>query len=170
MSDALWPLCLPFPPQISSLAFSPDGTSLASADAGGTLVAWDLAASKRLATASQHKGPVWSLAYSQGDGALLASGGADNTVRIWNAKPAAAGGAAGQQPGGTAAGAAAAQQQGQGAAGGQQPGGGAAGSEPYGLLATWRTKMTPVFGLRFTTRNLLLGSGALTLPQRAPRG
>jgi hypothetical protein len=28
--------------------------------------------------------------------------------------------------------------------------------------------MTPVFGLRFTSRNLLLGSGALTLPQRTP--
>lgn len=157
--------------QISSLAFSPDGTSLASADASGNLIAWDLATSKRLATASQHKGPVWSLAYSQGDGALLASGGADNTVRIWNAKPAAAGGAAGRQAGGAAGGAAAQQQQGQqGAAGGGQPGGGAASSEPYSLLATWRTKLTPVFGLRFTTRNLLLGSGALTLPPRTPRG
>ncbi|KAL4432555.1 hypothetical protein ABPG77_000492 [Micractinium sp. CCAP 211/92] len=157
--------------KISSLAFSPDGTSLASADASGNLIAWDLATSKRLATASQHKGPVWSLAYSQGDGALLASGGADNTVRIWNAKPAAAGGAAGQQAGGAAGGAAAQQQQGQqGAAGGGQPGGGAASSEPYSLLATWRTKLTPVFGLHFTTRNLLLGSGALTLPPRPPRG
>lgn len=173
-----WALCHssgPAParrPQISSLAFSPDGASLASADASGTLVAWDLASSKRLATASQHKGPVWSMAYSQGDGALLASGGADNTVRIWNAKPTAAGGAAGQPAGGAAAAAPAAQQQqGQGTAGAQQPGGGgAAAGEPYALLATWRTKLTPVFGLRFTTRNLLLGSGALTLPQRAQRG
>lgn len=38
-------------------------------------------------------------------------------------------------------------------------------------LRTLRTKATPVFGLRFTTRNLLLGSGALTLyrPPRPPR-
>lgn len=170
-------------PQISSLAFSPDGTTLTTADASGTLIAWDLASSRRLATTSQHRGPIWSLAYSQGEGSLLASGGADHTVRIWNAKPpaaaaGAAGGAAaaaGKRPGSAAAvGPAAAQQQQAGkgppANGAEGAAAGAAGSsEPYGLLCTWKTKLTPVFGLRFTTRNLLLGSGALTLPQRPPR-
>lgn len=168
--------------QISSLAFSPDGTTLTTADASGTLIAWDLASSRRLATASQHRGPIWSLAYSQGEGSLLASGGADHTVRIWNAKPAAAAGAAGgaaaaaagKRPGSAGAGAAAQQQQqaGKGPPGSGGEGGAAAAaagsSEPYGLLCTWKTKLTPVFGLRFTTRNLLLGSGALTLPQRPP--
>lgn len=33
-----------------------------------------------------------------------------------------------------------------------------------GLLKTFRTKATPVFALHFTQRNLLLGTGALTLP------
>ncbi len=166
--------------QISSLAFSPDGTTLTTADASGTLIAWDLASSRRLATASQHRGPIWSLAYSQGEGSLLASGGADHTVRTWNAKPAAAAGAAGgaaaagKRPGSAGAGAAAQQQQqaGKGPPGSGGEGGAAAAaagsSEPYGLLCTWKTKLTPVFGLRFTTRNLLLGSGALTLPQRPP--
>jgi transcription initiation factor TFIID subunit 5 len=156
------PACLPACLQISSMAFSPDGTTLATADASGAVVAWDLATSRRLASASEHRGPVWSLAYSQGEGALLASGGADHCVRLWDAKGAPAGGAAAAAAGGA--------QQRRGAAAVQQRQGAAAvgSNEPYGLLATWRTKMTPVFGLRFTSRNLLLGSGALTLPQRAP--
>lgn len=178
------PCLLPRPArllQISSLAFSPDGTTLASADAGGALIAWDLTSAKRVASTSQHRGPVWSLAYSRGEGSLLASGGADHTVRIWNAKPAAGGAAGaqqGQQPAAAgaaapAAAAAAAQQPAQGGQPGKHAAGdGSALGEPYAPLCTWRTKMTPVFGLRFTTQNLLLGSGALTLPQRpaAPRG
>ena len=153
----LRPPACPSALQISSLAFSPDGTTLATADASGAMIAWDLATSRRLASTAEHRGPVWSLAYSQGEGALLASGGADNTVRVWNAK---AGGAA--RPAARPRGGAAAQQAAQQAA---QPG---AAAEPYALLCTWRTKLTPVFGLRFTTRNLLLGSGALTLPPRPP--
>lgn len=162
--------------QISALAFSPDGTTLATADASGTLIVWDLATAKRLTTAHEHRGPVWSLAYSQGEGALLASGGADNTVRLWNAKPAAAtvgAAAAGRPAAGAARGAAAAAAaagggtaEQQGAAAGSQQEGGGGGSEPYAPVVTWRTKLTPVYGLRFTTRNLLLGSGALTIPSR----
>ncbi|EFN55699.1 hypothetical protein CHLNCDRAFT_133982 [Chlorella variabilis] len=162
--------------KISALAFSPDGTTLATADASGTLIVWDLATAKRLTTAHEHRGPVWSLAYSQGEGALLASGGADNTVRLWNAKPAAAtvgAAAAGRPAAGAARGAAAAAAaagggtaEQQGAAAGSQQEGGGGGSEPYAPVVTWRTKLTPVYGLRFTTRNLLLGSGALTIPSR----
>ena len=33
-----------------------------------------------------------------------------------------------------------------------------------GLLKTFPTKATPVFALYFTQRNLLMGTGALTLP------
>ena len=33
-----------------------------------------------------------------------------------------------------------------------------------GLLKTFHTKATPVFALHFTQRNLLLGTGSLTLP------
>lgn len=35
-------------------------------------------------------------------------------------------------------------------------------------LRTLTTKATPVFALRFTRRNLLLGSGALTLRSQKP--
>ncbi len=111
---------------------------------------------------------------------MLASGGADNTVRIWNAKPSAAAKAAAGKPGTRGAAAAAAEPAaaagGSGAVAGEQEGGAGAtqqaggssssSNEPYAPLVTWRTKLTPVYGLRFTTRNLLLGSGALTIPSR----
>ena len=60
--------------QVTSLAFSPDGDQLSSADEDGVIITWDLAEAKKLASAAKHAGAVWSLAYSQGDGGLLASG------------------------------------------------------------------------------------------------
>lgn len=61
-------------PQVTAIAFHPSGATMSSADEDGTVITWDLATSKRLATAEKHKGPIWSLAYSQGGGKLLASG------------------------------------------------------------------------------------------------
>lgn len=116
---------------------------------------WDLAAAKRQARLTGHSRAVWSLAYSQGDGSILASGGADCTVRLWDAKAAEAAAGSGGGPGQQ-------QQQRGGAAAAAQGGGGKGGSGPL-LLETFRTKATPVFGLRFSTRNLLLCGGALTL-------
>ena len=43
-----------------------------------------------------------------------------------------------------------------------------AASEATKPLRTLTTKATPVFALRFTRRNLLLGSGALTLRSQKP--
>ncbi|GAB4823536.1 hypothetical protein N2152v2_010582 [Parachlorella kessleri] len=134
---------------VTSLAFSPDGSTLCSGDAGGGICMWDLAAAKRTTHMSQHTDSVWSLAFSEGDGNILASGAADCTVQLWDAKGPP------QQP---SAGAAAALPAGTTAAGSA-----AKGSDSLAHLRTLRTKATPVFGLRFTTRNLLLGSGALTL-------
>lgn len=42
-------------------------------------------------------------------------------------------------------------------------------SQPHSLIRTYRTKSTPIFGLQFTPRNLLLGSGAFTMPVKRPR-
>ena len=60
--------------QITALAFSPDGQTLASGSEDGSMMVWDLKEARRSGLAPSHKGPVWSLAYSQGDGAILASG------------------------------------------------------------------------------------------------
>jgi WD40 repeat protein len=69
---------------VSQLAWSPDGSLLASA-AGGTdlgIRLWS-ANGQWLRTLKGHQGPVLSLAWSP-DGKLLASGSADQTVRLWS--------------------------------------------------------------------------------------
>ncbi|BDA43395.1 Transcription initiation factor TFIID subunit 5 [Coccomyxa sp. Obi] len=123
---------------ITSLEFASDGSTLYSGDEDGCVSAWDLAQAKRLHHApAAHSGPVWSLATSRGSSALLASGGADSTLRLWSTTDSAVG--QDGQPGSTS-----------------------------GLkhLQFFPTKATPVFAVRFTRRNLLLGSGALTLRRK----
>lgn len=136
---------------VTSLAFSHDGLSLASGDEDGGLLVWDLAAgAARRAAPSAHDGAVWALAWAHGPGGALASGGADDAVRVWDAGAGAAphGGAAAAVPPPAAAAA------------------GKGGPPPPSLLpkfADYRTKATPVIAVRFTGRNLLAVSGALTL-------
>jgi WD40 repeat protein len=60
--------------QITSLALAPNGKTLASGDMEGTVMLWDLGEGKRIASLTSHKGPIWSMDFSQGDGALLATG------------------------------------------------------------------------------------------------
>ena len=66
---------------IESLAWSPDGQTLASA--GDSIVLWDVADGKPIATLDGHDGAVQSVAWSR-DGSKLASAGADSTVRLWD--------------------------------------------------------------------------------------
>jgi eukaryotic-like serine/threonine-protein kinase len=63
------------------LAFSPDGTQLATVNSGGSVRVWDLASSKAREL-DGHRGHVVNLAYAR-DGALLATAGDDGTVRVW---------------------------------------------------------------------------------------
>jgi eukaryotic-like serine/threonine-protein kinase len=83
---------------IQAVAFSPDGTRLATAGAGwegdtrglrGEIKLWDAAAGKELRTLKGHTGPVLSVTFSP-DGKLLASGGYDYTVRLWSGADGAA--------------------------------------------------------------------------------
>jgi transcription initiation factor TFIID subunit 5 len=111
---------------------------------------------------------VWSLSYSRGTGSLLASGGADNTVRLWSAPKAnnsmvslVAEAKAAAQTGSAAAG----RPSEDGGGGGGAGGGGAAAAaaaavKPYQQLRAYRTRATPVAHVAFTPRNLLLAGGA----------
>ena len=68
---------------VNALAISPDGQTLAAAQAHGIIRLWSLTEAKLLNTMRGHTSDVVGLAFSP-DGLTLASGGRDNTVRLWD--------------------------------------------------------------------------------------
>ncbi|MER5204156.1 trypsin-like peptidase domain-containing protein [Streptomyces sp. NPDC002825] len=68
---------------VSSVAFSPDGRTSASASSDGTVRLWDVATGKSRATLTGHADTVFSVAFSP-DGRTLATGGVDRTARLWD--------------------------------------------------------------------------------------
>jgi WD40 repeat protein/uncharacterized caspase-like protein len=68
---------------VSTVAFSPDGRTLASGSADHTIKLWDVASGHELRTLAGHTDEVLSVAFSP-DGKTLASGSADNTIKIWD--------------------------------------------------------------------------------------
>ncbi|MFE5492971.1 WD40 repeat domain-containing protein [Streptomyces virginiae] len=67
-----------------SVAFSPDGQTIAAAADDKTVWLWDVATRTARAPLTGHTDTVTSVAFSP-DGHTLASGSGDTTVRLWNA-------------------------------------------------------------------------------------
>jgi WD40 repeat protein len=67
---------------VVDLAFSADGSRLATAGGDGTVRVWDPRSGEQLLVLRGHKGAATSVAFSP-DGSRLASAGTDGTVRIW---------------------------------------------------------------------------------------
>ncbi|MFC8626175.1 WD40 repeat domain-containing protein [Streptomyces anulatus] len=68
---------------INSVAFSPDGRTIAAGSRDTTVRLWDVAAGRTTATLTGHADEVRSVAFSP-DGKIIAAGGTDDAVRLWS--------------------------------------------------------------------------------------
>ena len=68
---------------VMTVAFSPDGKTLASAGRDNNIIFWDVATGKQRRLAEGHRDFVRQVAFSR-DGKLLASASADHTIKLWD--------------------------------------------------------------------------------------
>ena len=68
---------------VISVSFSPDGNTLASGSADGTIGLWDARSGTHIRTLTGHTGDVESVSFSP-DGNTLASGSWDDTIGLWD--------------------------------------------------------------------------------------
>ena len=67
------------------VAYSPDGSRIATGHTEGRPKVYDALTGKVLLTLEGHTGPIWGLQFSP-DGQLLATAGDDGTARIWDSR------------------------------------------------------------------------------------
>ena len=70
---------------VKSVAFDPQGGTLASGSEDNTVKLWEARSGKLLRTLEGHQNTVWSVAFDP-QGGTLASGSEDNTVKLWEAR------------------------------------------------------------------------------------
>lgn len=71
--------------RVLSVAFDPQGGSLASGSSDRTIKLWDVQSGELLRTLKGHEKQIWSVAFDPA-GEILASGSDDFTVRLWEAR------------------------------------------------------------------------------------
>jgi WD40 repeat protein len=69
---------------VNTLAWSPDGASVASGSSDNTVRLWDAASGRERHRLEGHSDSVWTMAWSP-DGPSLASGSSAKTVQVWDA-------------------------------------------------------------------------------------
>jgi len=67
---------------VNCVTFSPQGRTLVTGSANGTVQLWDARSYARLETLSAFTGQVFSVAFSP-DGRFLAAGGLNGAIRVW---------------------------------------------------------------------------------------
>ena len=152
---------------VTSLSVSPLGRIVASADERGLIILWDLDSGRRVKTFRGHnRGGIWSISWSV-EGSVLVSGGADGTLRVWDAVSPLSG------LDGSAGGIGASS--GSGKTDGKETKKstvGAVGVAISGVvnkkedakvspeqISAFGTKKTPIYSVRFTNMNLVLAAG-----------
>lgn len=165
---------------VSALECAPNGKILASADCAGNIFFWDLTKGTRIKRSRGHgKGGIWSLSFSV-ESNVLASGGQDGTVRLWDvelptdpqkvaqqagldAATSAADGTAGAAGDATRANAAAAgpstNTTATGASTGTHKKKGKEVMITPDQISAFPTKKTPVMNVKFTRMNLVIAGG-----------